>query len=740
MVFEEGTVSSAYVGVEQRDENDEEDTGMHRENVKKSFAQFIRLFREDNAMTYKYREALRRNVHTENYFLEINVTDLGGFNVQLKEGLISNPGLYLPLFEEAAKEAAQECSAYPSDVEAHPIQIILYWVEHPTLIRDLLSDRISKLICIPGIVINASKTKCKVIHATLQCRSCKAYHRQPVSANQQLVPPLKCQSSMQTGAEKCQNNPYQIIPAQCNYVDQQFIKLQEMPEDVPTGELPRHLSLHLDRYLCERVQPGKRVLVVGIQTLAQSKVTTEGRKAAGIRRPFIRGVGIFLNDMDPSGGHVTQNSRHPSWQPEDESTFLQLSREPGLYDKISRSIDPAIFGLNDPKKAIACQLFSGTRKVLPDGSKLRGDINILLIGDPSTAKSQLLKYAHKVAPIGVYTSGKGSSAAGLTATVIRDSQGEFYLEGGALVLADGGVVCIDEFDKMGSDDQVAIHEAMEQQTISIAKAGITTVLNSRASVLAAANPRFGSYDPLRSTEDQLDFQSTILTRFDLIFKILDPRDPARDVALAKHVISVHKSGNVSAAKQKALKKKGDDELLDIVTLKAYIDYCKHKCFPRLDTQAKQTLQDFYVQAKKNANQLSDGGPGKNKGSIAITVRQLEAIIRLAESLAKMHFRAMATREDVEEAIRLFRVSTMDAISSGLQELALDGDQAEEIRKVEAAIRRRLNVGMSAPYTRLYNEFLRQGFEAYIIDRALVIMTKREEIEWKQQRKVIARKK
>eukprot|EP00667_Euglena_gracilis_P004063 EG_transcript_4081 len=737
MAFHEGTVTSAYVGLDPAE--DEGATGPSREKIKQAFVRFIRLFRRENAANYKYQDELRRNVHAGNYFLEIDVSDIGGFDKKLKEGIISNPGLYLPLFEEAAKEAAQQCSAFASDADAHPIQIVLYWVETPTPIRDLLANRISKLICIPGIVINASKAKCKVIHATLQCRSCKAYYRTPVPANQQLVPPVKCQSSMQTGTERCQNNPYQIIPAMCNYVDQQFIKLQEMPEDVPTGELPRHVTLHLDRFLCDRVQPGKRVLVVGIQTLAHGKVSTEGRKAAGIRRPFIRAVGIFVHDADPGSSTLRHSSRHPTWQPEDEAKFLQMSQEPNLYQKIASSIDPAIYGLEDPKKAIACQLFAGTRKVLPDGSKLRGDLNMLLIGDPSTAKSQLLKYAHKVAPIGVYTSGKGSSAAGLTATVIRDGQGDFYLEGGALVLADGGVVCIDEFDKMGTDDQVAIHEAMEQQTISIAKAGITTVLNARASVLAAANPRFGSYDPLRSTEDQLDFQSTILTRFDLIFKILDPRDPERDVALAKHVIAIHKSGAVSSAQRKALKKAGEEPLFDIPTLKAYIDYCKHKCFPKLDAQARQSLQDFYVQAKKNTNQLSDGGPGSNKGSIVITVRQLEAIIRVAESLAKMHFRSHATRDDVEEAIRLFRVSTMDAISSGLQELALDGEQAEEIQKVEAAIRRRLGVGMSAPYTRLYNEFLRQGFEAYIIDRALVILTKREEIEWKQQRKVIARK-
>ena len=195
-----------------------------------------------------------------------------------------------------------------------------------------------------------------------------------------------------------------------------------------------------------------------------------------------------------------------------------------MYSQLAQSIDPAIYGLADQKRAIVCLLFGGTRK--RQGSNyLRGDMNVLFVGDPSTAKSQLLKFTEKVAPIGIYTSGKGSSAAGLTAAVISNGNGDFVLEAGSMVLADGGVVCIDEFDKMREQDQVAIHEAMEQQTISIAKANLTTMLNSRTAVLAAANPTLGSYDPLRSNEDQMDFQGSILSRFDLIFKVIDPHNP-----------------------------------------------------------------------------------------------------------------------------------------------------------------------------------------------------------------------
>lgn len=211
-----------------------------------------------------------------------------------------------------------------------------------------------------------------------------------------------------------------------------------------------------------------------------------------------------------------------------------------IYENISKSIASSISGNDDIKKAIACLLFSGCRKKLQDRVYLRGDIHVLLLGDPSTGKSQFLKFAERVSPISVYTSGKGSSAAGLTASIIKDnSSGEFQLEGGAMVLSDGGVVCIDEFDKMRSQDRVAIHEAMEQQTISIAKAGITATLNSRTSVLAAANPVKGRIDDFKSTQDQIDFQTTILSRFDCIFLVKDVRDVNKDEKLARHIIELH---------------------------------------------------------------------------------------------------------------------------------------------------------------------------------------------------------
>lgn len=258
-----------------------------------------------------------------------------------------------------------------------------------------------------------------------------------------------------------------------------------------------------------------------------------------------------------------------------------------------------------------------------------------------------------MSPIGVFTSGKGSSAAGLTASVIRDnSTGEFFLEGGAMVLADGGVVCIDEFDKMNDEDRVAIHEAMEQQTISIAKAGITTVLNSRAAVLAAANPIFGRFDSTRDTSENIDFSATILSRFDMIFLIKDEYESARDISLARHVLSVHM--------QTSVEKETNEISIDI--LRKFISFARSECAPRLNEVASAKLIDFYTQVRASA--YSSGQESAKKPAIPLTVRQLEAIIRIAESIAKINLSPLANEGHLDQAIELFKVSTLEASKSG----------------------------------------------------------------------------
>merc|ERR1711936_977049 len=289
--------------------------------------------------------------------------------------------------------------------------------------------------------------------------------------------------------------------------------------------------------------PGNRGSVIGIYSIRKMAKIGRGKEkgAVGAKMPYLRVVGLAI-DTEGAG----RSSSNTVITAEEEESFRMLAQKPDVYETISKSIAPSIFGSEDIKKSISCLLFGGSRKRLPDGLTRRGDINVLLLGDPGTAKSQLLKFVERVSPVSVYTSGKGSSAAGLTASVMRDpSSRSFVVEAGAMVLADGGVVCIDEFDKMREDDRVAIHEAMEQQTISIAKAGITTTLNSRCSVLAAANSVFGRWDDTKA-EENIDFMPTILSRFDTIFIVKDEHNADRDTTLAKHVIGVHMNSGAAA--------------------------------------------------------------------------------------------------------------------------------------------------------------------------------------------------
>lgn len=480
--------------------------------------------------------------------------------------------------------------------------------------------------------------------------------------------------------------------------------------------MPRTILMYSDRNLVEKTPPGTRVNVVAIMSTFQS---AGGKKSnSNVSQPYLRVIGFEITN-DGSGRSKMEFSRT------EENEMRQFSKQKNLYKIIAESIDPAIYGCEDIKKALACQLFGGSSKVLNDGIRRRGDINVLLLGDPSTAKSQLLKFVEKVAPIGVYTSGKGSSAAGLTACVIKEpGTGEFYLEGGSMVLADGGIVCIDEFDKMREQDRVAIHEAMEQQTISVAKAGITTVLNSRTSVLAAANPLFGRYDDFRSPAEQIDFQTTILSRFDMIFIVRDLVDKDRDQRIANHVLN-HKRDNNSGTN----KNKTDDSAIQ--KLKKYIAYCRAVCSPRLSDEASEYLLNFYVQQRESSK--------TEESIIPITVRQLEALIRISESLAKMELSDVATLKHAEEAVRLFKSSTVEAINThGLGgELAL-ASMSKEIQAIENDILKITPIGHTSQVEAIVANLENMGHKRHLIEKAIFIMCQRKDLEYKGQRRFVHR--
>ncbi|XP_019170508.1 PREDICTED: DNA replication licensing factor MCM5 [Ipomoea nil] len=703
-----------------------------RHVILQKFKEFIRNFpHKSQPNLFPYREALLEN----SKFLIINLSDLLSYerDQTLPELLRQNPADYLPLFETAAAEVLASLRSRVAgetgemeEPETGEVQILLRSEQDSISMRSLGAQYISKLVKISGIVIAASRTKAKATYVTLLCKNCKNVKVVPCRPGLGgAIVPRSCDHVPQTGEDPCPIDPWIVVPDKSKYVDQQTLKLQENPEDVPTGELPRNMLLSVDRHLVQTIVPGTRLTIMGIYSIFQAANSSTSHKGAvAVRQPYIRVVG--MEDTSES------NSRGPANFTTDEiEEFKKFASDSNAYDKICSKIAPSIFGHDDVKKAIACLLFGGSRKILPDGVKLRGDINVLLLGDPSTAKSQFLKFVEKTAPVAVYTSGKGSSAAGLTASVIRDnSSREFYLEGGAMVLADGGVVCIDEFDKMRAEDRVAIHEAMEQQTISIAKAGITTVLNSRTSVLAAANPPSGRYDDLKTAQDNIDLQTTILSRFDMIFIVKDIRMYSQDKNIASHIVRVHVSADASSGDPRTTKEDN--------WLKRYIHYCRTMCYPRLSDSAASMLQESYVKIRQDMRrQANEAGEA---AAIPITVRQLEAIVRLSEALARMRLSQVANENHVSEAIRLFNNSTMDAAKSGInQHINLTPEMANEIKQAETQIKRRMGIGSHISERRLIDELSRMGMNESIIRRALLIMHQRDEVEYKRERRIIVRK-
>jgi len=337
---------------------------------------------------------------------------------------------------------------------------------------------------------------------------------------------------------------------------------------------------------------------------------------------------------------------------EDKKKIEDLAKDPWIKQKIISSIAPSIFDHWEIKEAIALALFGGVPRVMPDGTRIRGDIHVLIIGDPGTAKSQILQFAARVAPRSVYTTGKGATAAGLTAAVVREkNSGDYYLEAGALVLADGGIAVIDEIDKMREEDRVAIHEAMEQQTVSIAKAGIVAKLNARATIIAAGNPKFGRYIAERGISENIDLPPTILSRFDLIFILVDkPSD--EDQRLATHILDMHGGKPVK-------------DIIPVDLLKKYIAYARKYVNPELTEEAKQLLADFYVEMRKKSSESPDS-------PILITPRQLEALIRLSEAYARMALRKTVTKEDAENAINIMRIF-LEKVGIDVESGAMDID-------------------------------------------------------------------
>lgn len=649
--------------------------------------------------------------------------------MQLAMALKKRPLTYLPICEKVCMDLCNEhkfVNLKVADLEKETagIQICLLGDAPPTIIRGLLASQQEKFLIVPGIVVQASKPQHKMRKMCIQCRFCDHKYTVdvPVWKDKPFIPRFCLYAQSQRGAGGLQiegdlgclkaKDPYVVLPNECKYIDTQSLKIQELPEDVPTGDMPRHIHVNVSRYLCEKLIPGDRVYLHGVLTSYSVNSTTENQNKDSTHVSYIHVLGF--QKYDEAAGEET------TFSIEETNQFNKFANAPNVHEKIFSSIAPSIFGMENVKRAAACLLFGGTRKVVGDKSKLRGDINVLLLGDPSVAKSQILKFVDRVAPISVYTSGKGSSAAGLTAAVVRDRHGVFALEGGAMVLADGGVVCIDEFDKMRSDDVVAIHEAMEQQTISISKAGITTMLNSRCAVMAAANPTFGSYDDTIDTTEQHDFKATILSRFDLIFLLKDKDNMEKDTLLVKHILALH-------ANQQE-EQRGD---MPIHFLKRYIQFAKQQPSPMLSPGAADLLRTFYVKTREEAR--SDNRSVTRK--IPITVRQLESLIRVSESFAKMELAKTAEEKHVMMSIELFNVSTVETAKHALIFETMTPSEQRAVQQAEEAILGRIQKGQRSTRQNLMRDLQMKGFDRCALAKALAILIKRGDLQERGDRSV-----
>lgn len=590
-------------------------------NLSEKFAEFFRSFKDEKG-EYKYRQRIARMALEGSVSLVVDFDDLLLFDAALAEKVVEEPNQVLKNASEALKNVMKiENAEYASRISDFFVRIRKLPESLKVPVRKIRAVHLGKLIAVEGIVTKISPVKQLLKEAVFKCKECGEKIAVP-QGGESIEKPSYCPGCGGEG-EKRKKGDFELLLEKSKFVDWQKFVLQERPEELPSGQLPRSIEVVATHDLVDVVRPGDRAVVTGVLTVAPER-TVKGQPP--IFQLFLEANNIEVASKESLDVEIT---------PEDEKKILELSRRPDIRELIINSIAPSIYGYKEVKKAIALLLFGGVPKLHPDGVRVRGDIHILLIGDPGTAKSQMLRYVASIAPRGVYTSGKGSTAAGLTAAVIREkSSGDFFLEAGALVLADGGIACIDEFDKMDPKDRVSIHEAMEQQTVSIAKAGIVATLNARASVLAAANPAFGRYLHGRPVTENIDLPPTILSRFDLIFVITDIPNVERDRALAEYVMDFHRQHYPESL----------EHVIPRELLKKYIAYARKYVKPRLTEEAKNKLVNFYVEMRTRS-QSADS-------PIAITPRQLEALVRLAEAHAKMAHSDIVTAEDAEAAIEL----------------------------------------------------------------------------------------
>lgn len=576
-----------------------------------------------------YESELLEAVREGQSYVNVDYEDIDRFDYELAEELVENPKSF---FEEAEKAINGMDLGTEEDFDLN-VRIKNLPDDEKVRIKDLRSDHLGKLVKIEGTVRRASEVKPELEVAVFECPDC---------GNVMEIPQIKKKMSYPSRCDNC-GRKRGFNQTDRNLIDAKWIHMEDLFEEVVSerpGEVPVYLKGDLTiPELQRKTDPGARLELVGIAREMPKRINGKKTRQLDI---FLEANSFEPKEVEFEDLQITE---------EEEEEIYDLANDDEIYKKLRQSLAPSMYGMEEEKESIILLLFGGVPHHLPDGTQIRGDIHILFVGDPSAGKTQLLKLAASLIPRGRYVSGKGASAAGLTATVVRDEElmGGWVLEAGALVLSHKGIICIDEFDKMSKEDQVNLHEAMSTQTVSISKATIQTTLPAETSVIGGANPKFSRFDPYRPIADQIDISDTLLSRFDLKFALRDVPSKDKDEKIVDHIIK---------------SRVGDQEvepLIDSELLKKYIAYARKNCEPEMTKEASAVLKNFYVDLR---NRYVDG----DSDTVPITLRQYEALQRLSEASAKIRLADKVEKKDAERAMRLMRHS--------LKQLGMDPETHE----------------------------------------------------------------